>query len=193
MKFTKSNIKEINEVLGTNYKNSDDVKLYYDIEENKEYPEWFLLKYGEELCPLKLSYLNNLPDSVLDKFKDDFDWHNYLNKNKISKEQIIKYIDYLQPEYLMSQDKLTDNEVKYFSKYFDSFRFWTFMFMVSELSELFIEKNVPLNKMNWLKLISNQKLSESFIEKYINYFDYEDILAYQNVSENFKNKYSYLA
>ena len=57
-----------------------------------------------------------------------------------------------------------------------------------KLSEEFIEKHK--DKVNWSYISIHQKLSESFIEKYIDKVDWWYILKYQTLSEEFRQKHN---
>ena len=55
--------------------------------------------------------------------------------------------------------------------------------------EKFFDENMDNFKVNYYRLISNQKLSESFIEKHIDKVDWNNISTYQILSKEFRQKH----
>ena len=77
---------------------------------------------------------------------------------------------------------------KFFDENVDNFEVdWFWISTQQKLSESFIEKHK--DKIDWDCISKCQKLSESFIEKYIDKVDWSYISAYQTLSEEFIEKY----
>ena len=65
---------------------------------------------------------------------------------------------------------------------------WRYISKNQKLSEEFIEKYI--DKVNWDCISINQKLSEEFIEKYIDKVNWHYISQFEKVSESFIKKHS---
>ena len=84
-------------------------------------------------------------------------------------------------------EEITDIE-KFFDENIDNFEVdWVYISVYQKLSEEFIEKYI--DKVDWYYISKYQKLSEEFIEKYIDKVNWFCISKYQTLSEEFRQKY----
>jgi hypothetical protein len=110
---------------------------------------------------------------------------------KLTKEQIHnilvklenKTIDF---EYLSNDVLLSDEFIEKFSdKYY---LYWKEVSLYKYLSEEFIEKYV--DKLNWIYVCRNQKLSDKLILKYSNKLNWREISEYNELNLDFIDKYT---
>ena len=80
------------------------------------------------------------------------------------------------------------NIEKFFDENIDNFEVdWDYISVYQKLSEEFIEKYI--DKVDWWYISKYQKLSEEFIEKYIDKLNWYCISKYQTLSEKFIEKH----
>ena len=123
----------------------------------------------------------------IENFENNIDWNNISNSQyqKLSKDFIKKYKDYVNWDFISAFQKLSEDFIEKYKDYIN----WYFISQYQKLSENFIEKHKDY--VNWHNISVLQKLSEDFIERHKNKVNWHNISKFQKLSEFFIEKFKY--
>ena len=140
-----------------------------------------------------------LPEEFIDKYSKEVDWKNISIYQHLSEAFIEKYINVVNWYDISSYQQLSEN---FIDKHSDKIE-WTFAVRDQKLTERLIEKydkgirrwhtgptGLPAYDMSWYDISTYQQLSEDFIEKYSDLVSWEQISGWQKLSENFIERHS---
>lgn len=158
-----------------------------------------------------------LNSTYFSKYKNIIDWDNLviLKKNLFSEKFIIKYFDYFDLEYLVHNQKLSEELLIKYKDKLKERNMWNDIFIYQDVSSKFINKYITSNiiiintmskKVNlteddiianiknfgWIDILRTTKLSCNFLDKYNKYLDWNIVCEYQSLTEKFIYKYKNL-
>lgn len=156
----------------------------------KVFPLSFIERHKDKLNWDIVSYYQILSEKFINKFSNKVNWRLVSGYQKLSESFMEKYLDLIDWEMVSISQKLSESFIE---KYSDKV-VWEYIAMFQKLSESFIEKH--LEQLPVSTLLKYQRLSESFLEKHSellnNGNNKDNIIFYQNYSDNFAKKYNLL-
>lgn len=173
------------------------IQKYKDLFKNQQFSENFISFNMEYFSKEQLDdiwkYQNNLSEVLLEKYVDKINFYILFQHKQLSKKFILKYFQRVKIEIILQYQKLSENIIRKLIKYnfleennWD--KYFTIISKYQSLSESFIEEIwIKYKKSNfpWDNIVEKNKLSESFISKYISFFNRNILFQHQNLSESF--------
>lgn len=173
-------------------KNIDLYNFHIGLTLDRKFPIKILDKYSSVFNPVDWSTISkryNLPIWFIDKYKDKLNWR-LISKKKLTYSFIKKYADKYPWVYAVQYNVMSARFMNYFSSYLR----WELVFTSQNLSMHFIETHMQLIKdksFRKIAIVKYQRLTEKYMEKYLDYFGINNLTKYQTFSRRFIEKHKH--